>query len=176
MKIFIEKLCETDFERLFIFDLENRHFFETMVPSRGDDYYEYDNFKLKNEALLEEQSRGISYFYLIKDESDSILGRINLVDIDPVERVGSVGYRIGEVHTGQGIANHALKMLLEEVSELGVKHIKAMTTTDNVASQKVLEKNRFVLMAAREEDSNLNEENGFIYYSWSEEDSLTKAD
>ena len=166
MKISIKKLGETDFERLLTFELENRPFFETMVPSRGDDYYEYDKFILKNKALLEEQDRGISYFYLIKDEGGSILGRINLVDIDPVESIGSVGYRIGKVHTGKGIANHALKILLEKATELGVTHIKAMTTTDNIASQKVLEKNGFKKREASEEELE------FIYYIWSNKDLL----
>ncbi|MEH7390152.1 GNAT family N-acetyltransferase [Bacillus sp. JJ1503] len=176
MKILIVKLSEADFERLFTFEVENRAFFETMVPSRGDDYYEYNTFKLKNEALLEEQDLGVSHFYLIKGENGSILGRINLVDIDPVESVGSVGYRIGEAHTGKGIANHALKMLLEAAPELGVKCIKAMTATYNAASQKVLEKNGFIQRAASEEELNMNEENEFIYYIWSKEDSIVLAD
>ncbi len=69
MKILIEKLSEADFERLFTFEAENRSYFETMVPSRGDDYYVYDHFKWKNEALLEEQDRGakkIRWCWLIR--------------------------------------------------------------------------------------------------------------
>lgn len=176
LEISIEKLTRTHFKKLFTFELENRFFFETMVPSRGDDYYDYETFKLKNEALLEEQNEGISHFYLIFDEGGSILGRINLVDINPIEGVGSIGYRMGEIHTGKGIAVHALKMLLKKVPQLGVKHIKAMTTINNIASQRVLEKNGFSQIEVSEGDSNMYKENSFVYYIWSKEDSFAYAD
>ena len=41
----------------------------------------------------------------------------------------------------KGIGARALKLLLE--TEIGVKKIKAKTTTNNIASQRVLEKNGF---------------------------------
>lgn len=44
MDIIIEKLQYADAENLFEFELENRDYFEEMVPSRGDDYYNFETF------------------------------------------------------------------------------------------------------------------------------------
>ena len=57
MNIFIEKLHVADEENLFNFEVENRTFFEEMVPTRGDEYYNFEAFKkdmklyLKNKLL-----------------------------------------------------------------------------------------------------------------------------
>lgn len=96
MNIIIEKLKYTDIESLYEFEIENRIFFEEMVPSRGDDYYIPEVFKVRNESLLDEQVKGLSFFYLIKDENNSILGRINLIDIDNSDKIGFLGYRVGQ--------------------------------------------------------------------------------
>ena len=45
------KLQEKHFEKLFKFELENRGYFEEMVPSRGDDYYNLETFIQRNKAL-----------------------------------------------------------------------------------------------------------------------------
>ena len=66
MKIYIEKLQVMDAENLLEFEVENRAFFEEMVPTRGDDYYISEFFMGKHEALLEEQALGISLFYLLR--------------------------------------------------------------------------------------------------------------
>lgn len=63
MDITIEKLHETDAEKLFEFELENRDFFEETVPSRGDEYYVFENFKERHKALLDKQTKGLSYFF-----------------------------------------------------------------------------------------------------------------
>ena len=166
MDIFIEKLHMTDADDLFNFEVENRTFFEEMVPTRGDEYYNFENFKKGLETLLEEQVIGSSRFYLIKDKDRSILGRINLVDIDEVHKVGYLGYRVGEVHTGKGIANKALKLLLETVSEKEIKQIKAQTTTNNIPSQKVLEKNGFKKVCTSSEEFDMDGQMvSFVYYS-----------
>jgi len=62
MNIIIEKLKVTDIENLYEFEIENRTFFEEMVPSRGDDYYIPEVFKVRNESLLDEQVKGLSFF------------------------------------------------------------------------------------------------------------------
>ncbi|WP_306798788.1 hypothetical protein [Oceanobacillus saliphilus] len=43
MNIAIKKLQE-DLEKLFEFEIENRAYFEEMVPSREDDYYNFEIF------------------------------------------------------------------------------------------------------------------------------------
>lgn len=167
MDITIEKINYTDAENLFEFELENRVYFEEMVPSRGDDYYNFATFKKRHEALLDEQAQGSSRFYLIKNKNGLILGRMNLVDIDKSKSLGHIGYRVGRVHTGKGIAYMALKLLLETESKHGIKQISAKTTTNNIASQKVLEKNGFKHIATGDEEFEMNGQSlRFIYYLW----------
>ncbi|MBS4190220.1 GNAT family N-acetyltransferase [Bacillus sp. FJAT-49705] len=166
MEVFIEKLQVTDAENLYNFELENRTFFEEMVPTRGDDYYNPEIFRKRYVALLEEQAQGISYFYLIKDKDHSILGRINLVDIDKSQKIGHLGYRVGQAHTGKGFANKALKLLLETIPDKDIVQIKAKTTTNNIASQKVLEKNGFKRVATSSEEFEMNGKKlNFVYYT-----------
>ncbi|MGE7764922.1 GNAT family N-acetyltransferase [Peribacillus sp. NPDC096540] len=166
MEIFIDKLKEQDAEELFKFECNNRTFFEQTVPSRGDDYYIFETFKNRHRELLKEQAENISYFYLIKNESGSIVGRINLVDIDNTNGVAHVGYRIGEKYTQRGIANKALKLLLNKASESSVNQIEAKTTSNNIASQKVLERNGFKRISINVEQSDLNgQKETFIHYS-----------
>ncbi|MCM3757290.1 GNAT family N-acetyltransferase [Sporosarcina aquimarina] len=167
MEVLIEKLQESDAEDLYKFELENRKFFEETVPTRGDDYYEPEVFKIRHETLLEEQADEISYFYLIKDENGNILGRMNLVDIDGIHKIAHLGYRVGRLYTGKGVAKQALELLLETVVERDIKQVKAKTTTTNIASQKVLEKNGFKQMACEDEEYEVNGQRvTFIYYIW----------
>lgn len=166
MNIFIEKLQVTDAEDLLNFDFENRTFFEEMVPTRGDEYYNPEIFIKRHETLVEEQVRGSSYFYLIKNKDGSILGRINLVDIDESDKIGYLGYRVGQAHTGKGIANKALKILVETVTNEKVKQIKAKTTTNNIASQRILEKNGFRRIDTNSEEFEMNGQRiSFVYYN-----------
>lgn len=167
MDVYIEKLQVTDAEELYKFELENRTFFEEMVPTRGNDYYNHEIFKKRHEALLEEQVKGSSHFYLIKDKDkdSSILGRINIVDIEESQNNGNLGYRVGQAHTGKNIATKALKLLLETVIDKDIKQIKAKTTTNNRASQKVLEKNGFERIGTDEEEFEMNGQKlSFVYY------------
>lgn len=146
MDIHIALLHEQDAKGLFEFESQNRRFFEEMVPSRGDDYYEYSYFGDRLNELLQEQKEGLSYFFLIKDEYENIVGRMNVVDIYTSNdcKIGHVGYRIGEQYVGKGVATNALKLVINKVvEEYKVNEFFAKTTIENVASQKVLEKSGF---------------------------------
>ncbi|MFJ7406450.1 MULTISPECIES: GNAT family N-acetyltransferase [unclassified Lysinibacillus] len=168
MKITLNELAYHDMENLYAFELENRAYFEKMVPSRGEDYYAFTIFKKKNILLLDEQAQKLSYFYLIKNELGHIVGRINLTDIDKDQQLGHIGYRVGEKHIGQGIANIALQLLLANVSNQGISQITAKTTTNNIASQKVLEKNGFTYTGTSNEEFTMHGQNvKFVYYRWS---------
>jgi [ribosomal protein S5]-alanine N-acetyltransferase len=159
VEIYLDQLNVNDAETLFHFETTNRSFFETMVPSRGEEYYLFEHFQTVLSELLKEQTEGKSYFFLIKDESDTIVGRMNLVDIDYEKRTGNVGYRIGENYLKKGIASKALKLLLKEALNLHINEINAMTTHNNIASQKVLEKNGFIL-------NNETTDPDFVHFSW----------
>lgn len=167
MQITLKQLEHIDMEDLYEFERTNRAYFEKTVPSRGDDYYQFEAFKRKNELLLEEQAQRLSYFYLIKDEKGQIVGRINLTDIDLGQKLASVGYRVGEAYIGKGIANQALKLLLATVESAGIQQIAAQTTTNNIASQKILENNGFIYIGTSDEVFEMNGQIlKFVYYKW----------
>ncbi|MCA0969305.1 GNAT family N-acetyltransferase [Halobacillus litoralis] len=143
MGITLSKLRHDDAEALLAFEKENRGYFEKSVPSRGDEYFQWAAFLSKHEELLREQEQGLSKFYLIKDEQSRIVGRINLVDIDQSKRLAHLGYRVGEKHTGQGVAVRAVHQLTEIYKKSAIHKVLAKTTDHNIGSQKVLEKNGF---------------------------------
>ncbi|MEK3975113.1 GNAT family N-acetyltransferase [Psychrobacillus sp. FSL K6-1267] len=164
MNISIEMLSLDDLTDLYLFEQKNRVYFEQMVPSRGEEYYLPEIFNSRNKTLLEEQARGESYIYLIKQDN-AIIGRINLVDIDKKQKRGELGYRIGEVNTGKGIASLALQMLLQTISWEEINQVDAKTTTNNIPSQKVLEKNGFQKISSHKEFYYMNGEKiEFISY------------
>lgn len=88
------------------------------------------------------------------------------MDIDESDKIGYLGYRVGKAHTGKGIANKALKILVETVTNEDVKQIKAKTTTNNIASQRILEKNGFERIGTSSEEFEMNGQRlSFVYYA-----------
>lgn len=169
MEVSLNLLQESDAEALFEFETENISFFEQMVPGRGDDYFTWATFLKRHQELLKEQERGFTHFYLIKDSSGNIAGRINLVDIDAAAGTAEIGFRVGESHVGKGIGNKALNLLLNIAP--AVDKIHAKTTTVNKASQKVLEKNGFIHMGISDEEFEMNEQKmKFVHYMWIKKD------
>ncbi|WP_121639815.1 GNAT family N-acetyltransferase [Virgibacillus sp. Bac330] len=155
MNIRLTRLKASDAEALLVFEAENRYFFETMVPSRGDAYYMSENFQTRHKQLLKE-----------KDDHDSILGRINVVDLNK-QRRGKLGYRIGKMYTGKGLATKGLQLFMKEVIKLDIRKIHAKTTSNNFPSQRVLQKNGFHYEKTDTDSFNMNgEEVKFVYYSW----------
>ncbi|MDN7246004.1 GNAT family N-acetyltransferase [Planococcus shenhongbingii] len=167
MEIKLEQLTGADSEALFEFEMKNRSFFEERIPSRGDEYYQRDVFERNHQILLKEHSAGDSVFYLIKNGEGSILGRLNLANIDQTNQSGYLGYRVGQSFVGHGIASRAVKILLQSADDINIQQIEAKTTTNNKASQKVLEKNGFKQIEVMDEEIILNGEHvKFVYYIW----------
>ncbi|RIW30930.1 N-acetyltransferase [Bacillus salacetis] len=163
MELYLERLRQQDAPELYAFECENREFFETMVPGRGEEYFQYDFFLERHRSLLEEQSQGLSFFFLIKNQSGDILGRVNLVDIDAGNGIGHLGYRVGEAYIGQGVAAMSLKLLMKDISKYHIRIIHAKTTADNIPSQKVLLRNGFLL---KKIDDGTESGTEFLHYCW----------
>lgn len=163
--IIVKLLEKSDEEELFKFELENRDFFENMVSSRGDSYYEFNNFRMIMKELIEEQEKGLAYMYLIKDDDDKIVGRVNLVSIIRGSfNKAELGYRIGRKHQGKGYATSAVKFVLDEaVNKHKLHRIEAGTSPDNIGSQIVLIKNGFQFTGRY---------NKYIYYNGKWHDSI----
>lgn len=132
-------------EKLFQFELLNREFFEKTSTSRGDSYYDVRNFKKILDELITEQKDGLVYMYLVYNQFNEIVGRINLVNVQRGNsNKAELGYRIGEIHKGKGYATNAVKLILEEASNIYSLHkVVAGTSSKNIASQNILIKNGF---------------------------------
>lgn len=123
------------------FELANRAYFAASISDRGDGYF--DQFTDRYNALLAEQEAGICAFHVLVDDDGSVLGRFNLVDID--DHVAELGYRVAQHVAGRGVATAAVRELCRlAAARYGLRTLRAATTRQNVASQKVLAKAGFV--------------------------------
>ncbi|WP_404406311.1 GNAT family N-acetyltransferase [Jeotgalibacillus malaysiensis] len=156
MNISIEPLQASDTLSLLQFEKENRAYFSSMVPDRGDHYFRPEIFAQHHQALLDEQAAGDGLFFLIKGEGNNIVGRINVTDLTYEEHSGSVGYRIAQAYAGKEVASKALELLIHDMRKRGLKKLTAQTTDQHIASQKVLLKNGFVIDMTTSEDVQLN--------------------
>lgn len=146
--VLLVQLNKEDADALFAFEVENRSYFEKMVPGRGDDYYNFPIFLKRLAVLLKEQEKQAGAYYLIRDESEKIIGRLNLTISNGY---ADLGYRVGEPFTGKGVAKQALALAISEARAIpGLRKLVAKTTTTNIGSQKVLERNGFVRMEVEE--------------------------
>lgn len=123
------------------FERANRAYFAASISDRGDDYF--DRFTERHDAMLAEQEAGKSAFYVLVGEDGAVLGRFNLYDISG--GTANLGYRVAQAVAGRGVATAAVRELCGlAASRHGLRMIRAVTTHDNVASQKVLAKAGFV--------------------------------
>jgi [ribosomal protein S5]-alanine N-acetyltransferase len=125
------------------FELANREFFARTISDRGDEFFAqfHDNFH----TLLSDQQAGECIYYVIVEKSGSIVGRINLYDVQSGS--ADVGYRIAEQATGGGVATAALRELCRlAVDEHGLTRLTAKVSNENIASQRVLEKASFAVV------------------------------
>jgi [ribosomal protein S5]-alanine N-acetyltransferase len=123
------------------FELANRAYFAASISDRGDEFY--DQFTVQHNALLTEQEAGTCAFHVLVGEDGSILGTFNLRDIE--DGTAELGYRVAQRVAGRGVATATVRELCRlAAAQYGLRRLRAQTTRDNVASQKVLAKAGFV--------------------------------
>ncbi|MDT8862692.1 GNAT family N-acetyltransferase [Alkalihalobacillus sp. MEB130] len=169
MDIKLEVLTMDHAEGLLQFEVENREFFEKLVPGRGESYYDRNTFLTFLDELLVEHKKGEGMYYLILTLDGTILGRINLFNVTETPIFSAeIGYRIGEMFLRKGIASKSVNHL-KDLLELTYEKIelRAKTTSHNKGSQRILEKNGFVLEAIDVGGASLNGEvHDFLSYTW----------
>ena len=121
------------------FELANRAYFAGFISDRGDEFF--DHFTERHIALLAEQEAGLCACYVLAGEDGSILGRFNLYEIR--DGTAELGYRVAQQAAGRGVATTAVRDLCLEAARNGLHTLRAVTTRENVASQKVLIKAGF---------------------------------
>jgi ribosomal-protein-alanine N-acetyltransferase len=123
------------------FEIENRAYFARSISDRGEEFF--DRYDEVHRARLAEQVAGEGAYYVLVDEDGSVLGRFNLILGE--DGVADVGYRLAEREAGRGLATAAVRDLCSlAAARHGVRRLRAATSRENVASQRVLAKAGFV--------------------------------
>jgi len=123
------------------FELANRAYFAAFISDRGDEFF--DQFAERHSALLAEQQAGIGAYYVLVAEDGSVLGRFNLVGLE--DGTAKLGYRVAQHVAGRGVATATVRELCRlAAARHGLRTLRAATTRENAASQKVLAKAGFV--------------------------------
>ncbi|MGC4110107.1 MAG: GNAT family N-acetyltransferase [Nocardioides sp.] len=128
-------------DAVLAFEVANRDWFGRSISDRGQDYF--DHFGDRHAAALAGQEAGADAYYLLLDEDGAVLGRFNLYLEG--DGVANVGYRVAERVAGRGVASAALGDLCDlAAARHGVRTLRAATSHENAASQRVLLRNGFV--------------------------------
>jgi [ribosomal protein S5]-alanine N-acetyltransferase len=136
----LEQLRADHADAVLAFERENRAYFAASISDRGDEYFE--RFAERHQATLTEQETGVCAYYVLVDEDGAVLGRFNLFDL--AEGSADLGYRVAQRAAGRGVATAAvLELCRRAPAEHGLRSLRAGTSAENVASQRVLEKAGF---------------------------------
>jgi ribosomal-protein-alanine N-acetyltransferase len=123
------------------FELANRSYFAAFISDRGDEYF--DQFTQQHSAMLAEQEAGAAAYYVLVAEDGSVLGRFNLYRFE--DGTAELGYRVAQHVAGRGLATETVREVCRlAAARHGLQTLRAATSSDNTASQKVLTKAGFV--------------------------------
>jgi [ribosomal protein S5]-alanine N-acetyltransferase len=137
----LERLRPGHAQAVLAFELANRSYFAASISDRGDEYF--DQFTEQHSALLAEQESGAGAYYVLVAEDGSVLGRFNLYRFE--DGSAELGYRVAQHAAGRGLATAAVRELCRLApARHGLRTLRAATTHDNTASQKVLTKAGFI--------------------------------
>ncbi len=101
-----------------------------------------DHFKIIDEKI--EKNEGINWAITVKG-NPKLIGIIGHYRIQPENHRCEIGYMILPQYNGQGIVTEAIKAVLEYgFEDMNMHSIEAVIDPDNIASERVLQKNGFV--------------------------------
>lgn len=136
----IRLLRPEDAEELALLYAANRDFLSPFEPVRPDSFFATEG---QRDRIAQRAADGIHQFAIL--DGDAIAGTLNLSNIrgDGFQS-GTIGYWVDRKHNGRGLATSAVAgVIAYAFGELGLHRLEAATLVDNVASQRVLEKNGF---------------------------------
>jgi [ribosomal protein S5]-alanine N-acetyltransferase len=137
----LQRLRPGHAQAVLAFEQANRAYFAASISDRGDEYF--DQFAEQHRALLAEQEADAGAYYVLVAEDGSVLGRFNLYRFSG--GTAELGYRVAEHAAGRGLATATVRELCRlAAARHGLRTLRAATTHDNIASQKVLTNTGFV--------------------------------
>jgi RimJ/RimL family protein N-acetyltransferase len=123
------------------FEVANRAYFAGSISDRGDDFF--DRFPERYGEVLADQESGGGAYYVLVAEDGAVLGRFNLYFV--TDTSANLGYRVARRAAGRGVATAAVRELCGfAATRHGLRTLRAATSHENVASQRVLTKVGFV--------------------------------
>ena len=137
----LEQLHAGHAQAVLAFELANRAYFAESISDRGDEFF--GEFPGRYRAMLAEQEAGTGAFYVLVADDGTVLGRFNLYGLE--DGTAALGYRVAQQAAGRGVATAAVRELCQiAAARHGLRTVRAATSRNNVASQKVLTKAGFV--------------------------------
>lgn len=170
MDIKIELVSKDIYHEIFEFEKRNKSYFETILPPRPEGYSQFESFMQIMDKLLDEQKQGTFYMYIMRDEKNRFVGRVNLQIYESDNgKKADVGYRMDFDSQGLGYASRSLNLILEKAfNEIKVLEVTAGTAKDNIGSRKVLEKNGFKEIGEEKNIFKINDKwvDGLLYVKY----------
>jgi [ribosomal protein S5]-alanine N-acetyltransferase len=136
----LRPLLPEDAEELARLYRANREFLASNEPVRPPEFFTPEG---QRQRIAERAADGFHQFAIL--DGEALAGTINLFHIvREALQSGTIGYWVDHARNGRGLATGAVgEMLGYAFGELGLHRIEAATLVDNLASQRVLEKNGF---------------------------------
>ena len=133
----IRPLAVADARDLLALRLANREFMAPFDPVRPDEF-----FTLEAQTEVARNADGLKFAIL---DDGELAGLVSVSDIvQGAFQSANLGYWVDAGRNGRGLATRAVGVLVAHAfGPLGLHRLQAGTLVDNVASQRVLEKNRF---------------------------------
>ena len=129
-----------DISRLMTYNI-SKSLWEVPYPYSIEHAQNFINASRRDFELL----KAVNFAILYKDNPDgdsSLVGIISLKNIDLDNKNANLGYWIGEVYWGNGIASESVALVINHAfSVLGLEEIYAYVYSENKASMRVLQKN-----------------------------------
>lgn len=151
-----ETLSNKHLDSLFQFELENREWFESLIYSRGDDFYSYIGVKKHISESIINNALGTLYSAVLIVDG-VIVARGNLKDICTENNRCSIGYRVAKKEAGKGYASYCLAELIRIANNLySINELEAQVLDNNPASIAVLKKQSFEVLFHEENFTELN--------------------
>ena len=122
-----------------------RAFLAPFDPIRADSFYTVEGQRADIGQALAHSAAGLRYRYVIVGDGRMVgsLGISNVIRV-PHFSSANLGYFVAQEANGMGVATRAVRLALEQAfGPIGLHRLEAGTLVDNIASQRVLEKNGF---------------------------------
>lgn len=153
-KIAIRKMVESDVEAL----LEISHsdaVYKYISPFLYHKSAKFLQTAIKNIGSrdFEKKKMIVAGIYLQK-APDRLVGLAEMFNYKKETNTITIGYRINEMYWHQGIASHAIALMIKYLFEMGIDTIQAYVMPENIYSSKALLRNGFV-----KEDYTVQEKN-----------------